>query len=343
MDENAILSGNITLDMVYHPELAQTWHIYQYCVFVLSSIMVAITFYAISKKSTPDMGIYKSLLLNQLAWSYLFDLSLTIWQPVSLLPYFMAYSAGISKIVGPNSQYIMFCVTYFMYGGLIQSIVVAMLFRVSRVHKATWNLYDDEKVWWKIGGFVLAVTEILIFIPVFIWAFSVDTDVESVRTHIIHAEPIMSTIFLLEPSSNGFDWNKGRYILIVGCIDYGIILLTFSAILLSCTFIFIQKMKRLKSTTTTTTYRLQIMLFKTLLVQTTLIFMTIALPVILMDYLLFTRNPYGSCYMQIALFLWSLHGIADTFTILAFIKPYRKFVMQKIGRSIVSICEKMIG
>src|SRR4051812_23806625 len=96
MDENAILNGSMTLDMIYHPVLAQVYRFYQYIMLFSITPLIAFAVYIILKKSPSEMHICKMLLINQLFWSYALDVTLTIWQPINLVPYFMGYSVGIA-------------------------------------------------------------------------------------------------------------------------------------------------------------------------------------------------------------------------------------------------------
>lgn len=89
-------------------------------------------------------------------------------------------------------------------------------------------------------------------------------------------------------------------------------------------------MRELQKTNTSQAMKLQISLFKTLLAQTLLVLATITLPIAILDVMVFTRNPYGSYYAQIALFPASIHALVDALTILYFIKPYKAFVRKKI-------------
>lgn len=156
------MSLNISLDMLYHPDLAKTWHYYQYTIFSLSTFMMVITIYIIWKKSTKEMGVYRMLLINELIWSYLFDVSLTFWQPVILLPFFMCYSTGSAQLLGPKGVYAMFIITFFFYVGLCQSIYVALFFRVSRLDRPN-DPTDGIKRWAKIGVVTLVILEIVFF------------------------------------------------------------------------------------------------------------------------------------------------------------------------------------
>lgn len=138
-------------------------------------------------------------------------------------------------------------------------------------------------------------------------------------------EPIMSTIIQLEPTTNGIDWTYGGYLMIMGIIDYGLVMVGFTIVLVVLSILFVRKMKHLKTFIAASTYRLQIMLFKTLVVQTVLVLITVALPILAIDFMLILKMENGSFYTQIALFPLCLHALADTTTILCFIKPYRKY------------------
>uniref|UniRef100_A0A914EBZ8 G protein-coupled receptor n=1 Tax=Acrobeloides nanus TaxID=290746 RepID=A0A914EBZ8_9BILA len=119
-----------------------------------------------------------------------------------------------------------------------------------------------------------------VYVPTIVWLFTPDTGVEIVRKNIISTEPIMEKVVELEPTTNGFDWDSGRVILIVGFFDYGLIFIILIPFILSCSVIFVRRMKQLRSTTNLQTFRLQIMLFKTLVVQTVLVLLTVAMPVV---------------------------------------------------------------
>jgi hypothetical protein len=50
MDENAILNGSMTLDMIYHPVLAQIYRFYQYIMLFSITPLIAFAVYIILKK-----------------------------------------------------------------------------------------------------------------------------------------------------------------------------------------------------------------------------------------------------------------------------------------------------
>jgi hypothetical protein len=141
-----ILIENMTIDMLYHPELAPIYHGYQICIFSISSLTFILSIYTILKKSTENMGIYKILLFNQIIWSYLLDLSFFIWQPMFMFPFFLVYSIGLAKLFQAYGPVIMYCVTDFCMKGLLNSIFLSFAFRVSRIYDASKlaKMFDSQ-------------------------------------------------------------------------------------------------------------------------------------------------------------------------------------------------------
>lgn len=158
---NSNLSNLMTLDMIYHPALGKIYHVFQYLIFVFSTFTTSFAIHVVIKKSTKEMWLYKYILLNQLIWSYLVELAITIWQPVQLFPFFMCYSAGIAQIFGPMGVYSMFCMTFFALGGMIQSMYVALFFRVARLYPNFW--FESKKLWFKVAVAMLVFVETMLF------------------------------------------------------------------------------------------------------------------------------------------------------------------------------------
>src|SRR3569833_1101113 len=161
MSGNSNFSYLMTLDMIYHPELGKIYHVFQYLIFVFSTFMTFFAIHVVIKKSTKEMWLYKYILLNQLIWSYLVELAITIWQPVQLFPFFMCYSVGIAQIFGPMGVYSMFCMTFFALGGMIQSMYVALFFRVARLYPNFW--FESKKLWFKVAVAMLVFIETMLF------------------------------------------------------------------------------------------------------------------------------------------------------------------------------------
>jgi hypothetical protein len=160
---------------------------------------------------------------------------------------------------------------------------------------------------------------------------------------VIEVQPIMAQIFLLEPTTAGFSWHKGKHILLTGCITYVMIVIAFVTLLTILVYRFLNQMKNLRAQLTLPTYKLQIMLFKTLMVQLGIIVITILIPYVTLLIMFCTGYKYGSIYASLALFPMTIHTIGNTISMIYFIKPYRRFIMETLTRTFGNIQHNMIG
>uniref|UniRef100_A0A7E4W0X1 Transmembrane protein n=1 Tax=Panagrellus redivivus TaxID=6233 RepID=A0A7E4W0X1_PANRE len=87
--------STITFDDLEHPRLVVIYSIYWDVSLFLTSLFFCFMLYMIITKSSKEMSGYKWYLVHQLTWSYLFDAYLSIWKPVPLWPFYIAYSAGV--------------------------------------------------------------------------------------------------------------------------------------------------------------------------------------------------------------------------------------------------------
>ena len=134
------MNGSLTIEMIYHPSLAQSFSRFQYLTIAITTLVMLLAVFIILKKSPSQMKLYKYLLLNQLFWSYLFDIHLTIWQPVLLFPFFMAYSDGPAQYFSFHSQHPL-CVTFiFIISGMAHSMFFNAIYRVL-------SIYHDSSIY----------------------------------------------------------------------------------------------------------------------------------------------------------------------------------------------------
>jgi hypothetical protein len=162
---NTTSNQYMTLDMLYHPQLTKIYDCYQATVFLISSCIFIPSIYVILIKSTHEMSVYKLLLVDQIIFSYLSDLCQFLWQPILLYPFFMAYSAGITKNLGPTSVYLMYCLIFFFMTGLIHATFFSMIYRVSMIYDE-WKISKVFENGWELVKFGV-VTFILLEVVVF--------------------------------------------------------------------------------------------------------------------------------------------------------------------------------
>lgn len=150
----------LTLEMVYHPQLAKILHSIQNAMFFLSTFLVIISLYIILKKSTKEMKIYKFMLINQILWSYSVEVVLTIMQIGVLFPIFMMYSGGILQIFGPNVIYVMAIMFLLALAGNGQSVGLCIAYRLVGLF-TSFSIVDNKKFWLIFGLCFLAFLEII--------------------------------------------------------------------------------------------------------------------------------------------------------------------------------------
>lgn len=123
----------LTLQDMYYPNLEKFYFYTVIANFTVSTILLPFMIYIVITKSTKPMGEYKLLILNQILWSYAFILVLTIWLPIPVLPFTIAYPIGIAKLFPETSFYKCFFAFVFCAIGTGHSIFVSFLYRIVKL------------------------------------------------------------------------------------------------------------------------------------------------------------------------------------------------------------------
>jgi hypothetical protein len=161
------------LEFLYRPQMNYICRIIEYSIFGISTTLVILAAYIITKKSTQTMGHYKYLLLIQVLWNFFFDSILIMWQPVPIFNaqnamdlnsrFIMAYSNGVFRYHGPYSAYTIFAILFLAIIGMTHSLYFNMIYRVLAV------FYDSrigillQKPLWLWGIFFGSLGFVLLF------------------------------------------------------------------------------------------------------------------------------------------------------------------------------------
>jgi hypothetical protein len=100
------------------------------------------------------------------------------------------------------------------------------------------------------------------------------------------------------------------------------------------TFLFIRMRIARRSSTIASTYRLQLMLFRAISVQLYIGYCFLLFPTVIGEFLMFFRVEASGKFLAITMALMSLHDFLDYLTMIYFITPYKKTVMQWLGMEI---------
>ena len=151
---------------------------------------------------------------------------------------------------------------------------------------------------------------------------------EIIRENVIKDEPIMATVFVLEPSAGGCDWEQCKYLVLAGAITVIFALAFFTIMIPTLSYLYIRQLFRVQNQLSPTTLKLFKMLTKTLVFQAAYVFILFIIPVMFILLLFAMHNLWGSFYAQFAFFPISFHSFCETFTLLYMVRPYREYVYE---------------
>jgi len=151
---------------------------------------------------------------------------------------------------------------------------------------------------------------------------------EIIRENVIKDEPIMATVFVLEPSAGGCDWKQCKYMILVGSIVVIFAIAFFTIMIPTLSYLYTRQLFRVQHQLSPTTLKLFKMLTKTLVFQAAYVVILFIIPVIFLFILFLTHNLWGSFYGQFAAFPISFHSFCETFTLLYMVRPYREYLYQ---------------
>ena len=273
----------------YHPNLFHFYKIFWEVSLIIMTIFFIFTLYMILK-SSKEIEEYKYFIINQLVWSYLFNLVLGMWQPVTLWPFYMGFGIGWFRYWNGIWAIIPF------YTVVVLGIGVGVSFFISVIH---WHIYifsDSyfgqlyEPVIFKLllYGFIFIFAECSIITPI----LSSYVDTYDLRESITSKYPVMTFFFENEPSIFGYDPSLNNhltishmFLLLIGFV--GLILL-----FILMYFNFIRLMKKYRYAVSTITCQIELILFRVLFVQLFLILGMLALPYFLSIFLAFLGVRY---------------------------------------------------
>ena len=151
---------------------------------------------------------------------------------------------------------------------------------------------------------------------------------EIIRENVIKDEPIMATVFVLEPSAGGCDWEQCKYMILTGGIAFLVAIAFFTIMIPTLSYLYTRQLFRVQHQLSPTTLKLFKMLTKTLVFQAAYVVILFIIPVIFLFILFLTHNLWGSFYGQFAFFPISFHSFCETFTLLYMVRPYREYVYE---------------
>ncbi|KAE9546885.1 hypothetical protein FO519_009902 [Halicephalobus sp. NKZ332] len=308
----------------YHPTLLFIYRIFWEVFLIITTVFFVFILYVILKNSK-DIGEYKYFMINQLVWSYLFNLLASAWKPVPLWPFYMGFGAGWFRSWKGIWAVLPFYTEIAIGVGMGVSIFMSAMHRYIYMFPTSQFAKHYESLTFKLlfYGFVLIIIECGAIIPISL--FYVDREV--LRESITSKYPFMDFFFENEPSIFGYDPALNNQLSVL----YAFLILIFLIGIIIFAFLmylnFIRLMKKNKHTVSQITHQMQMILFKTLFVQLLLVLVFLLIPLLLALFFTAFGIRWTSFLTLVGIMFCSFHPLADFVALIYFIKPYRIFVL----------------
>ena len=267
-----------TIDDFYHPNLFYFYRIFWEISLIITTIFFVFMLYVILKNSK-EIGEYKYFMIHQLVWSYLFDVLLGTWKPITLWPFYIGFGIGWFRSWRGIWALVPFYAVVATAVGMGVSIFMSFLHRYINVSPISFlaRLYQPFTFKLFFYGFLFILMESMIMIPIFVSY----VDVETLQKSITSKYPMMTFFFENEPSIFGYDpvLNNQFTVLYMFCVIFFFIGIVLFCILMY--FNFIRLMKKNSFIISHITQQMQLTLFRTLYLQISLVLTLLVIPFLL--------------------------------------------------------------
>ncbi|CAD5225104.1 unnamed protein product [Bursaphelenchus xylophilus] len=302
-------------------ELLKTYRLYKNVTLSVTTAIALVTITVMVSSTTRSMSKYRWYLVHSLVWSLFSDFMGTLIGPVLLSPLPCFFSVNLPPIADSQKIALFFVGCTAMFGKNL-SVMFQLEHRFvksqsvnSRYHQ--WFGYSSMRMELVIRGAILAAIILSIEIPIVIF---MPPQVKQ-RQAFASLDPVAEKVFeshvdtlCISSSPNISRTLLPTCFLMTGIVVIFVLMLTHMHVSIR------------KNHGNANTYRMQMMLFWSLVAQMTAMFIFIQLPAIILIWGTFlgVRN-----LPKIAIYCFSmffLHTSFDCLLILYFIKPYREFL-----------------
>ncbi|CAD5235177.1 unnamed protein product [Bursaphelenchus xylophilus] len=308
-------------------DLLAVYHAFEYAMFAFTILIVGYTLTVMSISPSKGLGKYKWYLIHGIIWGFFFDAMSSLIGAVTLFPLPCYYGVNLASKITGNMQ-----IFYFWVGANCMIGKIYATF-IQFEHRFQQALPLDS--WYRTFlGFLHGRYEIHIRVLLYLFVFATVNipwvmllpNQEDQRSFLSNMDPVLAWIYHENPSTTCFSGGVSSLIANIAAA-WGALLVLAQVFLLFFIYVSIHQSKF-----TPNTYRLQMMLFWSLVAQMVVLFVFMMGPGIL--YLagatLGLRNmPRISVY---CFFFFVSHTTVDSLMLLFFIKPYRRVVLLSVRR-----------
>ncbi|KAH7711057.1 Protein SRI-62 [Aphelenchoides avenae] len=283
--------------------------------FALSTILAPMMIYLVLKESK-DMGKYRWYLLNEVFWCYLYDVALTVWKPVFLGPLLAGYSQSSIRFSRLGSWLTFAAATIFTVNSGL-ALVMACFYRFAQAYPGAFREFFEKKV-----VFIYVVVHLVCY-AYFLGPtpFAQMWNDDDVRAYLSAYPQQVAEL----ASLNGLWIYRRTTLTELFCLSIAICYSLFVVtpiVCLSRLYLHAQVWRLMPQNKST--YRMQIMLLKALIIQVGVAGAFIIFPMVTIGLTLYTASLKGGPVVTIMIAMTSMHASFDFAILIYFISPYRR-------------------
>ncbi|KAI6211406.1 hypothetical protein M3Y96_00430900 [Aphelenchoides besseyi] len=298
----------------YEPILSQRLSVAVGLTFCISSLLFPVVLYLILKKSR-QMKLYRYYLINNVSWCYIYHTCTFGARPTFLFPSFCLI---LDPVLPLPREFLVFGVFFvvFVVINLDLSVVESLFYRYSQAFPGWLDVFFNESRW--LYGIYFAVhTSIYasIFIPLILGYVR---DERETRSQFAAENPDLVNLVdsMIVVCFVNSDISR-RLILWIT-----VLMMSFFCLGTTLYFVLYFRMKQTRrQSTISSTYKLQLMLFRAISAQLYIGYCFLLLPVAFTCTLVYFQVPHGGVYSTIVSSLMSFHGSLDYLCMMYFITP----------------------
>ncbi|KAI6180601.1 hypothetical protein M3Y98_00738200 [Aphelenchoides besseyi] len=308
----------------YEPILSQRLSVAVGLTFCISSLLFPVVLYLILKKSR-QMKLYRYYLINNVrgsSWCYIYHTCTFGARPTFLFPSFCLI---LDPVLPLPREFLVFGVFFvvFVVINLDLSVVESLFYRYSQAFPGWLDVFFNESRW--LYGIYFAVhTSIYasIFIPLILGYVR---DERETRSQFAAENPDLVNLVdsMIVVCFVNSDISR-RLILWIT-----VLMMSFFCLGTTLYFVLYFRMKQTRrQSTISSTYKLQLMLFRAISAQLYIGYCFLLLPVAFTCTLVYFQVPHGGVYSTIVSSLMSFHGSLDYLCMMYFITPYKRTILK---------------
>ncbi|CAD5207542.1 unnamed protein product [Bursaphelenchus okinawaensis] len=308
------------------PTLIYYYKIYENVAISITFFMVVITLAVMFLSRTRAITRYRWYLIHELLWSLFFDGMGSLIGAVTLFPLPCYYGVNLSSTFTGTQQTVYFFIGINSLVGKAFSLIYQLEYRLVQTLPSdntfrvlSTSLYGRKEL--VVRPLIMVACSVLLFTP-FVLSFP---DQKQQRDYLSSLDPVVAQIFIDHPSVICFA--RGTEVTKVLLIAF----IAVSLLPLLGVFAFWVMYRAIqRSRNSANTYRLQMMLFWSLMAQEGSVMMLMVFPgmVYLGGSIFGLRNM--PTISVVCFFFFLIHTPIDCLMILYFIKPYRQFLYNHI-------------